>query len=129
MGLRFFQNENRGDSMPQTKYRIYELSARTLMSYAREENGVYTFQLNRTATDHCMIPGAKHEQDNCALFFQLMCQLRGDRYREREGEGVITDLADMIFYMDFSGIFDRRGSSHMQRFAGRKRKTCSALKV
>lgn len=108
--------------MPQTKYRIYELSARTLMSYAREENGVYTFQLNRTATDHCMIPGAKHEQDNCALFFQLMCQLRGDRYREREGEGVITDLADMIFYMDFSGIFDRRGSSHMQRIRREKAK-------
>lgn len=108
--------------MPQTKYRIYKLSARTLMSYAREENGVYTFQLNRTATDHCMIPGAKHEQDNCALFFQLMCQLRGDRYREREGEGVITDLADMIFYMDFSGIFDRRGSSHMQRIRQEKAK-------
>ena len=64
--------------MPQMKYRIYELSARTLMSYAREENGVYTFQLNRTAMDHCKIPGAKHEQDDCAMFFQLMCQLRGD---------------------------------------------------
>lgn len=108
--------------MPQTKYRIYELSARTLMSYAREENGVYTFQLNRTATDHCMIPGAKHEQDDCAMFFQLMCQLRGDRYREREGEGMVTDLADVIFYMDFSGIFDRRGSNRTQQIRREKAK-------
>ena len=69
-----------------------------------------------------MIPGAKHEQDDCALFFQLMCQLRSDRYREREGEGVITDLADMIFYMDFSGIFDRRGSSHTQQIRREKAK-------
>ena len=108
--------------MPQTKYRIYELSARTLMSYAREENGVYTFQLNRTAMDHCMIPGAKHEQDDCAMFFQLMCQLRGDRYREREGEGMVTDLADVIFYMDFSGIFDRRGSNRTQQIRREKAK-------
>ena len=82
--------------MPQTKYQIYELSARTLMSYAREENGVYTFQLNRTATDHCKIPGAQYEQDDCAMFFQLMCQLRGDRYRERAEDTCITDLAEVI---------------------------------
>ena len=108
--------------MPQIKYRIYELSARMLMSYAMEENGVYTFQLNRTATDHCMIPGTKHEQDDCAMFFLLMCQLRGDRYREREGEGMVTDLADVIFYMDFSGIFDRRGSSRTQQIRWEKAK-------
>lgn len=110
--------------MPQMKYRIYELSARTLMSYAREENGVYTFQLNRTATDHCKIPGAKHEQDDCAMFFQLMCQLRGDRYRERAEDTCITDLADVIFYMDFSGIFDRRGSNRTQQLRREKRETC-----
>ena len=106
--------------MSQTKYQIYELSARTLMSYAREENGVYTFQLNRTATDHCKIPGAKHEQDDCAMFFQLLCQLRGDRYRERAEDTCITDLADVIFYMDFSGIFDRRGSNRTQQLRREK---------
>ena len=85
------------------------------MSYSEKESGVYRFQLSRTATDHCKIPGAKHEQDDCAMFFQLMCQLCGDRYRERTEDTCITDLADAIFYMDFSGIFDRRGSGKTQQ--------------
>lgn len=44
-------------------YQIYELSARAVMSYAAEQNGIYTFALNRSATEHCKVPGAKHEQD------------------------------------------------------------------
>ena len=102
------------------KYKIYELSARAVMSYGKNESGSYTFKLNRAATERCMIPGAKHEQDDCAMFFQLMCQIRGDRYREREGERMVTELADVIFYMDFSGIFDRRGSSRMQQLRREK---------
>ena len=34
-------------------YQIYELSARAVMSYAAEQDGVYTFALNRSATEHC----------------------------------------------------------------------------
>ena len=58
-------------------YQIYELSARAVMSYAAEQDGVYTFALNRSATEHCKVPGAKHEQDICAMFHQLMYQLHG----------------------------------------------------
>ena len=32
-------------------YQIYELSARAVMSYAMEQDGVYTFTLNRNATE------------------------------------------------------------------------------
>lgn len=53
-------------------YQIYEFSAWAVMSYAAEQDGVYTFALNRNATEHCKVPGAKHEQDSCAMFHQLM---------------------------------------------------------
>ena len=95
-------------------YQIYEFSARAVMSYAAEQDGVYTFALNRSATEHCKIPGAKHEQDSCAMFHQLMFQLQGKRWRERSEEK-ITALSDVLFYMDFTGIFDRRGTGRTQQ--------------
>ena len=67
--------------MPQTKYRIYELSARAVMAYGREQDGVYTFQLDRTATEKCKAASASHEQDGNALFFQAMCELHGNTYQ------------------------------------------------
>ena len=95
-------------------YQIYELSARAVMSYAAEQDGVYTFALNRSATEHCKVPGAKHEQDSCAMFHQLMYQLHGKGWRERSEEKVTT-LSDVLFYMDFAGIFDRRGTGRTQQ--------------
>ena len=95
-------------------YRIYELSARAVMSYAAEKDGVYTFALNRSATEHCKVPGAKHEQDSCAMFHQLMYELQGKGWRER-GEEKVTALSDVLFYMDFAGIFDRRGTGRTQQ--------------
>ena len=94
-------------------YQIYELSARAVMSYAAERDGVYTFALSRSATEHCRVPDAKHEQDSCAMFHQLMYQLHGKGWRER-GEEKITALSDVLFYMDFAGIFDRRGTGKAQ---------------
>ena len=118
-------------------YQIYELSARAVMSYAAEQDGVYTFALNRSATEHCKVPGARHEQDSCAMFHQLMYQLHGKGWRER-GEEKVTALSDVLFYMDFAGIFDRRGTGRTQqarrekardmfrsRPAGRRPETCS----
>jgi hypothetical protein len=95
--------------MPQTKYRIYELSARAVLSYAVKENEGYSFHLSRAQTEKCKAAAAPHEQDGNALFFQTMCVLRGDEYSERADGGLITDLSDIIFHMDFSSIFDRRG--------------------
>lgn len=93
--------------MPRTKYKIYTLSARAVISYAVLENGVYTFSLDAGTTEKCKLSGASHEQDGNALFFQIMCQLCGNRYREPGDEKVIPDLSDILFYMDFEGIFDR----------------------
>ena len=96
--------------MPLVKYRIYELSARAVISYGREQNGAYTFRLSAAETEKCKSLSAPHEQDDNALFYQIMCVLHGDTFTEAPGGQLVTDLSDIIFYMDFSGIFDRSGA-------------------
>ena len=48
------------------------------------------------------------------MFHQLMYQLHGKGWRERSDEKV-TALSDVLFYMDFAGIFDRRGTGKTQQ--------------
>ena len=96
--------------MPLVKYRIYELSARAVISYGREQDGAYTFRLSAAETEKCRSRSAPHEQDDNALFYQIMCVLHGDAFTGTPGGQLVTDLSDIIFYMDFSGIFDRSGA-------------------
>ena len=96
--------------MPLMKYRIYELSARAVISYGRERDGAYTFRLSAAETEKCKSLSAPHKQDDNALFYQIMCVLHGDAFTGTPGEQLVTDLSDIIFYMDFSGIFDRSGA-------------------
>ena len=96
--------------MPLVKYRIYELSARTVISYGRQQDGAYTFHLSAAETGKCKSLSAPHEQDDNALFYQIMCVLHGDAFTGTPGGQLVTDLSDIIFYMDFSGIFDRSGA-------------------
>lgn len=93
--------------MPQVKYRIFDLSARAVMSYATKQEGRYHFALDAASTEKCKNYSALHEQDSNALFFQIMCVLQGENFSEPEDDRLISDLSDVIFYMDFSGIFDR----------------------
>ena len=58
----------------------------------------------------CKSLSVPHEQDDNALFYQIMCVLHGDAFTGRPGGQLVTDLSDIIFYMDFSGIFDRSGA-------------------
>ena len=96
--------------MPLVKYRIYELSARAVVSYGRQQEGAYAFHLSAAETEKCKSLSAPHEQDDNALFYQIMCVLHGDAFTGRPGGQLVTDLSDIIFYMDFSGIFDRSGA-------------------
>ena len=96
--------------MPLAKYRIYELSTRAVISYGREQDGVYTFHLSAAETEKCKSLSAPHEQDDNALFYQIMCVLHGDAFTGTPSGHLVTDLSDIIFYMDFSGIFDRSGA-------------------
>ena len=108
--------------MPLVKYRIYELSARAVISYGREQDGVYTFRLSAAETEKCKSLSAPHEQDDNALFYQIMCVLHGDAFTGRPGGQLVTDLSDIIFYMDFSGIFDRSGARKKYRIRQEKAK-------
>ena len=102
--------------MPQQKYRIYELSARAVISHAREVDGVYRFHLNQRATERCKSVSALHEQDDNALFFQTMCVLHGGTFTPSKQNRLVEDLADVIFYMNFENIFDRSGTAkYMER--------------
>ena len=113
-------------------YQIYELSARAVMSYAAEQDGVYTFALNRSATEHCKVPGARHEQDSCAMFHQMMYQLHGKGWRERgeENGGSVAMRKSQRFPMCCS-IWTSPGSltgvelERRSRPAGRRPETCS----
>jgi len=90
------------------RYRIYQLSARTVMSYEKQnDDGEYIFELTPLATEKSKAPSALHEQEDNALFYQIMCELHGNNFEVPEGTNLITDLSDVICYIDFAGIFDR----------------------
>ena len=88
------------------RYRIYLLSAKTILSYAKEEGGAVTIALNRDATRRCVVSGRQEQEEN-ALFFQIQCALHGDGFTPTEESGVVEDLSAVLCYVDFSGIFDR----------------------
>ena len=101
--------------MAQSRYQIFQLSARAVMSYAVETENGYSFDLSASATEKCRSRTATHEQDSNALFFQIMCVLRGDGYTEPGDGKLISDLSDAILYMDFAGVFDRSATNKKQR--------------
>ena len=92
------------------RYRIYLLSAKSILSYAKEEGGAVTIALNRDATRRCQLPGRQEQEEN-ALFFQIQCALHGDWFTPTEEPGVVEDLSTVLCYVDFSGIFDRNPAS------------------
>ena len=48
------------------RYRIYLLSAKTILSYAKEEGRAVTIALNRDATRRCVVPGRQEQEDQTA---------------------------------------------------------------
>lgn len=92
------------------RYRIYLLSAKTILSYAKEEGGAVSIALNRDATRRCVVSGRQEQEEN-ALFFQIQCALHGDGFTPTEESGVVEDLSAVLCYVDFSGIFDRNPAS------------------
>lgn len=92
------------------RYRIYLLSAKTILSYAKEEGGAVSIALNRDAARRCQLPGRQEQEEN-ALFFQIQCALHGDWFTPTEEPGVVEDLSTVLCYVDFSGIFDRNPAS------------------
>lgn len=97
------------------RYRIYELSARAVMTYAREEEGIFKYNLDAAAVDHCLVSSAAHEQDSNALFFQILSHIHGKRFREEVTEAINEELSEIIFYMNFQRVFDTTGTRQRER--------------
>lgn len=82
------------------------------MRYAAEiSSGVYKYSLTEDATSRCISFYAHTLQDDCALFYQIMCMLHGDDFKMPVGTDVIPNLADILITVDFSGIFDRNATT------------------
>ncbi len=111
--------------MRKIKYRIYRLSARAVMGYAQRDGDWFSFSLNKSATEQCML-GTLHEQEDNALFYQIMDELHGGNFSAPADGKIVTDLADVIFYMDFSGIFDR--TSQEKKYTDRQMKAKSMFR-
>ena len=95
------------------RYKIHTLSARAIISYARLENEQYSFRLSMIDTRKCIMRDAADEQDDNALFYQTMCVLKKQNIEPPKSKIALTDLQDVIFYVDFNGIFDRDSSPKM----------------
>ena len=82
--------------MVRIKYKIYTLSARAVLSYAKERNdGIYSISLDSTATEKCRVYSALHEQEDNALFFQTMCVLHGNDF----------DIVNIPLHFSYTEIF------------------------
>ncbi len=109
--------------MNQPKYLIYRLSARAVMGYSRaSSDGYFAFELNSTATEKCKI-NIQEQEDN-ALFYQIMDELHGGNFAL--DAGVVNDLSELLFYMDFSEIFDRTG--RQKKYMDRQKKVESMFR-
>lgn len=94
--------------MAKLRYLIRRLSVQAMLSYAKPINqGTYSFALTPAQTKSIIMGDGETWQEDNAIFFQTMCVLRGEKYRQPTSDTLISDLADVILYLDFKGIFDR----------------------
>ena len=94
--------------MAKLRYLIRRLSVQAMLSYAKPINqGTYSFALTPAQTKSIIMGDGDTWQEDNAIFFQAMCILRGEKYRQPTSDTLISDLADVILYLDFKGIFDR----------------------
>lgn len=94
--------------MAKLRYLIRRLSVQAMLSYAKPiDQGTYSFALTPAQTKSIIMGDGDTWQEGNATFFQAMCILRGEKYKEPSSDTLISDLADVILYLDFKGIFDR----------------------
>lgn len=94
--------------MAKLRYLIRRLSVQAMLSYAKPiDKEHYSFALTPAQTKSIIMGDGDTWQEDNAIFFQAMCILRGEKYRQPTSDMLISDLADVILYLDFKGIFDR----------------------
>lgn len=79
-----------------------------MLSYAKPiSDDIYSFDLTEAQTASVLMGNGETWQEDSAIFFQTMCVLHGNEYEQPTEDTVISDLCDVMLYLDFKGIFDR----------------------
>lgn len=91
--------------MSNLKYMIPEISALDIISSAEKTEDGYRFYLDTTdPSKEYMCENTL--QDDCSIFYQAMSVLEGEHFRVPDYP--CDKLRDVLVYIDFSSIFDRR---------------------
>ena len=94
--------------MAKLRYLIRRLSAQAMLSYAKpNDHGTYSFALTPAQTKSIIMGDGETWQEDNAIFFQAMCVLHGSEYEPPTEDALLSDLSDVLLYLDFKGIFDR----------------------
>lgn len=94
--------------MARIRYLIRRLSVQAMLSYAQPiGEDQYSFSLTPAQTKSIIIGDGETWQEDNAIFFQAMCILRGSEYEQPTEDALLSDLSDVLLYLDFKGIFDR----------------------
>ena len=97
-------------------YKIYTMSVRAMLGYAKPDGDRFTLSLGRATAQSC-IKGAGTEKAENALFRQILSVLN---ISPDNGEKSSKALSDVIFYADFTGLFDRTSASSYYTLLRRK---------
>ncbi len=94
--------------MAEIRYFIRRLSVAAMLSYAKSiSDDIYSFDLTEAQTKSVLMGNGETWQEDNAIFFQTMCVIRGNDYKQPTEDTVISDLSDVLLYLDFKGIFNR----------------------
>lgn len=94
--------------MAKLRYLIRRLSVQAMLSYAKpNDQGTYSFALTPAQTKSVIMGNGDTWQEDNAIFFQAMCILHGSEYEQPTEDALLSDLSDVLLYLDFKGIFDR----------------------
>lgn len=111
--------------MARIRYLIRRLSVQAMLSYAKPiDKEHYSFALTPAQTKSVIMGDGDTWQEDNAIFFQAMCILRGEKYKEPTSDTLISDLAEAILYLDFKGIFDRDADNPKAAIMQKRPKPC-----
>ena len=112
-------------SMARIRYLIRRLSVPVMLSYAQPSGeDQYTFSLTPAQTKSIIMGDGDTWQEDNAIFFQTMCVLHGSEYEQPTEDALLSDLSDVLLYLDFKGIFDRDAGNPKAAIMQKRPKPC-----
>ena len=108
----YYKKQSRRSLWRNSDILIRRLSVQAMLSYAKPiDKEHYSFALTPAQTKSSIMGDGDTWQEDNAIFFQTMCVLHGSEYEQPTEDTLISDLCDVMLYLDFSGIFDRNADN------------------